>query len=58
MSQENILINEEKVDYLLNLLNQEQIISYISNDIVNILIENKEKEKTCIINEINYYGKK
>ena len=51
MSQENILINEEKVDHLLNLLNQEQIISYISNDIVNLLIENKEKEKTCIINE-------
>ena len=51
MSQENILIDEGKVDHLLNLLNQEQIISYISNDIVNILIENKEKEKTCIINE-------
>ena len=51
MSQENIIIDEGKVDHLLNLLNQEQIISYISNDIVNILIENKEKEKTCIINE-------
>ena len=51
MSQENILIDEGKVDHLLNLLNQEQIISYISNDIVNLLIENKEKEKTCIINE-------
>ena len=48
--QENI-INEKNVDKLLNLLTNEQIISFISNDIVQILIENKEKEKTNIIDE-------
>ena len=50
MIQENI-INEKNVDKLLNLLTNEQIISFISNDIVQILIENKEKEKTNIIDE-------
>ena len=50
MIQENI-INEKNVDKLLNLLINEQIISFISNDIVSILIENKEKEKTNIIDE-------
>ena len=50
MNQENI-INEKNVDKLLNLLTNEQIISFISNDIVQILIENKEKEKTNIIDE-------
>ena len=50
MIQENI-INEKNVYKLLNLLTNEQIISFISNDIVQILIENKEKEKTNIIDE-------
>ena len=50
MIQENI-INEKNVDNILNLLTNEQIISFISNDIVQILIENKEKEKTNIIDE-------
>ena len=50
MIQENI-INEKNVDKILNLLTNEQIISFISNDIVQILIENKEKEKTNIIDE-------
>ena len=50
MIQEN-RINEKNVDKLLNLLTNEQIISFISNDIVQILIENKEKEKTNIIDE-------
>ena len=50
MIQENI-INEKNVDKLLNLLTNEQIISFISNDIVQILIENKEKEKTNINDE-------
>lgn len=35
----------------MNLLSNEQIISYISNEIVIILLENKEKSKTQIINE-------
>ena len=47
----NNLINEENVKTILNLLTDEQIISYISNDIVIILIENKEKEKIYIINK-------
>ena len=34
----NNLINEENVKTILNLLTDEQIISYISNDIVIILI--------------------
>ena len=51
MSQENNEIKEENVDNILNLLSTEQIISYISNDIVTILIENREKQKTNIINE-------
>ena len=50
MIQENI-INEKNDNKLLNLLTNEQIISFISNDIVQILIENKEKEKTNIIDE-------
>ena len=51
MIQENKIINEKNVDNILNLLTNEQIISFISNDIVSILIENKEKEKTNIIDE-------
>jgi len=51
MIQENKIINEKNVDNILNLLTNEQIISFISNDIVTILIENKEKEKTNIIDE-------
>ena len=47
----NNLINEENVKTILNLLTDEQIISYISNDIVIILIENKEKEKIYINNK-------
>ena len=45
------IINEKSIDIILNSLTNSQIISYISNDIVNILIENKEKLKTLIINE-------
>ena len=45
------IINEKSIDTILNSLTNSQIISYISNDIVNILIENKEKLKTHIINE-------
>ena len=45
------IINEKSIDTILNSLTNSQIISYISNDIVNILIENKEKLKTFIINE-------
>ena len=44
-------INEKSIDTILNSLTNSQIISYISNDIVNILIENKEKLKTLINNE-------
>ena len=51
MSDKNIIINEESVENILNLLTTEQIISYISNDIVIILIENREKAKTNIIDE-------
>ena len=51
MSDKNIIINEESVENILNLLTTEQIISYISNDIVIILIENREKTKTNIIDE-------
>ena len=51
MSQEKKEIKEENIDNILNKLTTEQIISYISNDIVTILIENREKEKTNIINE-------
>ena len=51
MSDKNIIINEESVENILNLLTTEQIISYISNDIVIILIENREKVKTNIIDE-------
>ena len=51
MSGKNIIINEESVENILNLLTTEQIISYISNDIVIILIENREKIKTNIIDE-------
>ena len=43
--------NEENVEFIMNSLTNEQIISFISNDIVNILIENKENEKTDIIND-------
>ena len=45
------IINEKSIDTILNSLTNSQIISYISNDIVNILIENKEKLKTHINNE-------
>ena len=45
------IINEKNIDIILNSLTVSQIISYISNDIVNILIENKEKLKTHIIDE-------
>ena len=45
------IINEKNIDIILNSLDVSQIISYISNDIVNILIENKEKLKTHIIDE-------
>ena len=52
MDENNInIINEKSIDTILNSLTDLQIISYISNDIVNILIENKEKLKTHIINE-------
>ena len=51
MIQENKIINEKNVDNILNLLTNEQIISFISNDIVTILIEKKDKEKTNIIDE-------
>ena len=51
MLQENKKKNEENVDIILSLLSNEQIISFISNDIVSILIENKEKQKTNIIDE-------
>ena len=51
MLQENKKINEENVDIILSLLSNEQIISFISNDIVSILIENKEQQKTNIIGE-------
>ena len=51
MSGENNKISEENVENILNQLTPEQIISYISNDIVKILIENKEKAKTIIIDE-------
>ena len=54
MSQENNEIKEENVDNILNLLSTEQIISYISNDIVTILIENREKQKTNIIYLIHW----
>ena len=43
------IINEKNIDIILNSLDVSQIISYISNDIVNILIEDKEKLKTHII---------
>ena len=43
--------NEENTEFIMNSLTNEQIISFISNDIVNILIENKENEKTDIIND-------
>ena len=48
---ESNIINEENIEKIMNLLSNEQIISYISNEIVIILIENKEKSKTQIINE-------
>ena len=48
---ERNIINEENIEKILNLLSNEHIISYISNEIVIILIENKEKSKTQIINE-------
>ena len=38
MSQEKKEIKEENIDNILNKLTTEQIISYISNDIVTILI--------------------
>ena len=38
MLQENKKKNEENVDIILSLLSNEQIISFISNDIVSILI--------------------
>ena len=37
------IMNEKKIINIINSLSIEDIISYISNDIVNILIENKEK---------------
>ena len=43
--------NEENTEFIMNSLTNEQIISFISNDIVNILIENKENEKTDISND-------
>ena len=59
MLQENKKKNEENVDIILSLLSNEQIISFISNDIVSILIENKEKQKTNIIDENDpLYSKK
>ena len=48
---ESNIINEENIEKIMNLLTNEQIISYISNEIVIILIENKEKSKTQINNE-------
>ena len=48
---ESNIINEDNIERILNLLSNEQIISYISNEIIIILLENKEKSKTQIINE-------
>ena len=44
----NIHINEDKIIGILNLLTSEQVISYISNYIVNLLIKNKDKIKRNI----------
>ena len=44
----NTHISEDKIIEILNLLTSEQIISYISNYIVNLLIKNKDKIKRNI----------
>ena len=44
----NIHISEDKIMGILNLLTSEQVISYISNYIVNLLIKNKDKIKRNI----------
>ena len=44
----NIHINEDKIIGILNLLTSEQVISYISNYIVSLLIKNKDKIKRNI----------
>ena len=36
-------INEDDINNIINKLSNEQVISYISNDIVNILIKNRDK---------------
>ena len=42
-------INENKIIEILNSLTSEQVISYISNYIVNLLIKNKDKTKKSIV---------
>ena len=44
----NTHISEDKIIEILNLLTSEQIISYISNYVVNLLIKNKDKIKRNI----------
>ena len=44
----NTHISEDKIIEILNLLTSEQVISYISNYIVNLLIKNKDKIKRNI----------
>ena len=41
-------INEKEIIKILNLLNIEQVISFISKEIVNILIKNRDKSKINI----------
>ena len=49
-------INEKEINLIINSLTIDQVISYISDQIVNILIENRSKTKANI-KDINVYKK-